>query len=200
MRSAIARARQRNVEGYPERRRERARQGDGDHRSDSEPDAGSRQRAYTRATDEHACRRGPRRERHATRLRQATDARLGPGEPRARGQDRLEARRAARRGRRSRRSPTARSTAATTSRCAAPTCSSSSRSAPTPSTGLGTNDAVMELLAMIDAAVGGSAHRVIAVTPVVRLLAAGQEVGSARADQRAAGGADARGRRASTGS
>ena len=34
-----------------------------------------------------------------------------------------------------------------------------------PETGLGTNDAVMELLAMIDAAVGGSAHRVIAVTP-----------------------------------
>jgi ribose-phosphate pyrophosphokinase len=31
--------------------------------------------------------------------------------------------------------------------------------------GLGTNDAVMELLEMIDAAVGGSAHRVIAVTP-----------------------------------
>ena len=31
--------------------------------------------------------------------------------------------------------------------------------------GLGTNDAVMELLMMIDAAVGGSAHRVIAVTP-----------------------------------
>jgi ribose-phosphate pyrophosphokinase len=31
--------------------------------------------------------------------------------------------------------------------------------------GLGTNDALMELLAMIDAAVGGSAHRVIAVTP-----------------------------------
>ncbi len=30
---------------------------------------------------------------------------------------------------------------------------------------LGTNDALMELLAMIDAAVGGSAHRVIAVTP-----------------------------------
>jgi ribose-phosphate pyrophosphokinase len=39
-----------------------------------------------------------------------------------------------------------------------PTCAN-------PSTGLGTNDAVMELLAMIDAAVGGSAHRVIAVTP-----------------------------------
>jgi ribose-phosphate pyrophosphokinase len=32
-------------------------------------------------------------------------------------------------------------------------------------TGIGTNDALMELIAMIDAAVGGSAHRVIAVTP-----------------------------------
>jgi len=32
-------------------------------------------------------------------------------------------------------------------------------------TGLSTNDALMELLAMIDGAVGGSAHRVIAVTP-----------------------------------
>jgi ribose-phosphate pyrophosphokinase len=31
--------------------------------------------------------------------------------------------------------------------------------------GIGTNDAVMELLEMVDAAVGGSAHRVIAVTP-----------------------------------
>jgi ribose-phosphate pyrophosphokinase len=31
--------------------------------------------------------------------------------------------------------------------------------------GLTTNDALMELMAMIDAAVGGSAHRVIAVTP-----------------------------------
>jgi ribose-phosphate pyrophosphokinase len=39
-----------------------------------------------------------------------------------------------------------------------PTC-------PNLESGLGTNDAVMELLAMIDAAVGGSAHRVIAVTP-----------------------------------
>ena len=39
-----------------------------------------------------------------------------------------------------------------------PTCAN-------PDAGLGTNDAVMELLAMIDAAVGGSAHRVIAVTP-----------------------------------
>jgi ribose-phosphate pyrophosphokinase len=34
-----------------------------------------------------------------------------------------------------------------------------------PATGIGINDALMELLAMIDAAVGGSAHRVIAVTP-----------------------------------
>ena len=32
-------------------------------------------------------------------------------------------------------------------------------------TGLGANDALIELLAMTDAAVGGSAHRVIAVTP-----------------------------------
>jgi ribose-phosphate pyrophosphokinase len=34
-----------------------------------------------------------------------------------------------------------------------------------PAAGLTANDAVMELLAMVDAAVGGSAHRVIAVTP-----------------------------------
>jgi ribose-phosphate pyrophosphokinase len=34
-----------------------------------------------------------------------------------------------------------------------------------PATGLSANDALMELLVMIDAAVGGSAHRVIAVTP-----------------------------------
>src|SRR5437660_2613811 len=39
-----------------------------------------------------------------------------------------------------------------------PTCKNSSE-------GLSANDALMELLAMIDAAVGGSAHRVIAVTP-----------------------------------
>ncbi len=32
-------------------------------------------------------------------------------------------------------------------------------------TGVNTNDALMELLAMVDGAVGGSAHRVIAVTP-----------------------------------
>ena len=34
-----------------------------------------------------------------------------------------------------------------------------------PVTGVTTNDALMELLVMIDAAVGASAHRVIAVTP-----------------------------------
>ncbi|MBI5105763.1 MAG: ribose-phosphate pyrophosphokinase [Solirubrobacterales bacterium] len=34
-----------------------------------------------------------------------------------------------------------------------------------PETGVSTNDALMELLVMIDAAVGASAHRVIAVTP-----------------------------------
>lgn len=39
-----------------------------------------------------------------------------------------------------------------------PTCAN-------PYEGLTTNDALMELLAMVDAAVGGSAHRVIAVTP-----------------------------------
>src|SRR5213596_1617644 len=39
-----------------------------------------------------------------------------------------------------------------------PTCAN-------PATGISTNDALMELLLMIDAAVGASAHRVIAVTP-----------------------------------
>src|SRR5947209_4067383 len=39
-----------------------------------------------------------------------------------------------------------------------PTCSNTD-------TGLSANDALMELMVMIDAAVGGSAHRVIAVTP-----------------------------------
>ena len=39
-----------------------------------------------------------------------------------------------------------------------PTCAN-------PDTGVSTNDALMELLVMIDAAVGASAHRVIAVTP-----------------------------------
>src|SRR5436305_5660752 len=39
-----------------------------------------------------------------------------------------------------------------------PTCSNAD-------TGLSANDALMELLVMVDAALGGSAHRVIAVTP-----------------------------------
>jgi ribose-phosphate pyrophosphokinase len=39
-----------------------------------------------------------------------------------------------------------------------PTCANEAQ-------GIGANDALVELLAMIDAAVGGSAHRVIAVTP-----------------------------------
>jgi ribose-phosphate pyrophosphokinase len=39
-----------------------------------------------------------------------------------------------------------------------PTCSN-------PAEGMTTNDTLMELMAMVDAAVGGSAHRVIAVTP-----------------------------------
>src|SRR5579884_4234938 len=37
-----------------------------------------------------------------------------------------------------------------------------------PTEGISTNDALMELLVMVDAAVGGSAHRVIAVTPWYR--------------------------------
>src|SRR4030088_1264210 len=39
-----------------------------------------------------------------------------------------------------------------------PTCAN-------PDTDLGTNDSLVELLALVDAAVGGSAHRVIAVSP-----------------------------------
>ena len=39
-----------------------------------------------------------------------------------------------------------------------PTCAN-------PHVGLGANDALMELMVMVDAAVGGSAHRVVAVTP-----------------------------------
>src|SRR5437763_5852297 len=39
-----------------------------------------------------------------------------------------------------------------------PTCAN-------PDTGLTANDALMELMFMVDAAVGGSAHRVVAVTP-----------------------------------
>ena len=47
-----------------------------------------------------------------------------------------------------------------------PTCANASE-------GMTTNDSLMELLLMVEAAVGGSAHRVIAVTTVVRLLAPG---------------------------
>ncbi len=57
------------------------------------------------------------------------------------------------------------------------------------------NDSLMELLVMIDAAKGASAHRIIAVGPVVRLLAPGQEVGSARADLRPRRRSVPRGRR-----
>ena len=50
--------------------------------------------------------------------------------------------------------------------------------------GLTVNDALMELLLMVHAAKHASAHRIIAVTPVVRVLAPGQEVRAARADLR----------------
>ena len=99
------------------------------------------------------------------RLRQEPHAVLRAREPRSGGEDRRQARHRARAGDAARRSPTARSTAATASRSAAPTSSSCSRPAPTPATGLTPNDALMELLIMIDAAVGASAHRVIAVMP-----------------------------------
>jgi ribose-phosphate pyrophosphokinase len=45
-----------------------------------------------------------------------------------------------------------------------------------PSTGISANDALMELVLMIDAAVGASAHRVIAVTSPGTGTHAGQEV------------------------
>ena len=51
-----------------------------------------------------------------------------------------------------------------------------------PATGITANDALMELLIMIDAAVGASAHRVIAVTPWFGYTPPGQEVRAARAD------------------
>ena len=49
-------------------------------------------------------------------------------------------------------------------------------------TGMTPNDALIELLTMIDAAQGASAHRIIAVHALVRLRPPGQEVGPARAD------------------
>jgi ribose-phosphate pyrophosphokinase len=50
--------------------------------------------------------------------------------------------------------------------------------------GLTPNDALMELLEMVDAAVGGSAHRVIAVTPWYGYSRQDKKVGAAGADQR----------------
>src|ERR1700745_1089807 len=49
-----------------------------------------------------------------------------------------------------------------------------------PDTGLSANDALMELLVMVDAAVGGSAHRVVAVRPWAGSPRQGQEEGAAR--------------------
>src|SRR3954465_305841 len=121
----------------------------------------------------------PPRPGHLTapqRLRQAADAVLGPGEPGARGEDRRQARGRARRGAApdglSRRGGAALKTFSNgevyrryeeSIRGAdvfivQPTCGN-------PATGVNANDALMELLVMIDAAVGASAHRVIAVTP-----------------------------------
>jgi len=79
------------------------------------------------------------------------------------------------------------------SRSAAPTCSSSSPRAATRTPGIKANDALMELLVMIEAAVGASAHPRDRRRAVVRLLAPGQEVGPARADHRPPNRADARG-------
>ena len=58
-----------------------------------------------------------------------------------------------------------------------------------PAPGMTPNDSLMELLLMIDAAVGASAHRVIAVTPWFGYSPPGQEVRPARADLRPPGGA-----------
>ena len=107
------------------------------------------------------------------------------------------ARRGARPTPASRRSPTARSTAATASRSAAPTCSSSSRSAAR-ARGPHRQRRAVELLLMVHAAKHASAHRIIAVSPVVRLLAPGQEVRPARAHLRAPRGRACSRRPAST--
>ena len=62
-------------------------------------------------------------------------------------------------------------------------------------TGMTPNDALMELLMMIDAASGASAHRDHRRDALVRLRAPGQEVGAARADHRPPRRRSARGRR-----
>ena len=99
------------------------------------------------------------------RVRQAAHAVLGAREPRAGGQDRRQART----------STSAAVTLKTFSNgevycryeesirgadvfIVQPTCGN-------PQEGINANDALMELMVMIDAAVGASAHRVIAVTP-----------------------------------
>ncbi len=61
--------------------------------------------------------------------------------------------------------------------------------------GISANDAVMELLLMIDAAVGASAPPRHRRRAVVRLQPPGQEVRAARADQRPCGRSHARGGR-----
>ena len=139
----IARAKQKNVEGYADRVEEELAMS-------------------TLLETEAAAGAG---DQHHGRLREAADGHRRPREPRARRQDRRAARRRARPTPASRRSPTARSTAATRSRSAAPTSSSSSRSAAREREGLTVNDALMELLLMVHAAKHASAHRIIAVTP-----------------------------------
>ncbi len=97
-------------------------------------------------------------------LQQAPDARLRAGKSRARGEDRRQARRRPDADRRKTFSNGEvycrfeESVRGSDVFIVQPTCAN-------PSEDLGANDALMELLMMIDAAVGGSAHRVIAVCP-----------------------------------